>query len=187
MLFRDYLSDNMVARVGLNLINTSTTVNSLSQGVKTTTTDKTSGFALNVGMQHNFTGTDRLEPYMAIDLGIGTGGSSSNVRSEAADSVGNPTTPENSVVTDTKNGGTFAFGLTPSMGFNYFLNQWISVGAEFGYGLWSTSTGDGTTTVTTVTNGGTPSVTTSTSLGGKSMTLGGSSTGSFNLSIFFDR
>ena len=187
LLFRYYLSDNMAARVGLNFSNANSTTYDLTQGFKTTTNLKSSGLGLNLGVQHNFMGTDRLEPYMAVDLGIGTGGSSSNVLSEEADSVGNPITPANSSETDVQDGSTFSFGITPSMGFNYFLNKWFSVGAEFGWGIWSSSTGDGTTTVTTILNGGTPTINTSTSLGGKSMGIGTSGSGLITVSVFFDR
>ena len=91
LMFRDYISDDMAVRIGLNFSNSSSTSYSLGLGSKTTSTTKSTGLGLSVGMQHNFTGTDRLEPYMAIDLGIGTAGGSTDVLTEAADSVGNPT------------------------------------------------------------------------------------------------
>ena len=125
---------------------------------------------------------------MGIDLNLGSGGGSNDVLTIASDSAGNATSPASSSESNTKMGSTFKFGLTPCIGFNYFFTDWFSIGAEFGWGFASSSTGNSTTTMTVI-SGGTTTTTTSTSLGSKASSIGNQSSGAglLNISVFFER
>ncbi len=133
LLLRHYLADDMAVRAGINLAINSASTPSMGGGdsLKASTTN----FAILGGIQKNLGGTDRLNVYGAGDLTIGFG--SAKTETTAG---GNLTT--------VKPGSTFNLGLTGSVGFEYFIAKSWSVGAEFGYGLMMTSTGEGEITTT---------------------------------------
>ena len=175
LLFKHYLSDNMAARVGINF--SSTSAKTADHGDSLTSTVKTSGWGLNLGAQHSFMGTDRLDPYIGADLQIGSEGG----KTEAHDSYTSPGT-----VTDmkTEGGSTFSFGIVPCVGFTYYFTDWFGFGAEFGWGISMSSTGESTST-TTVASGGTTTVTTSKSGTSKANEIGTSGSGMVTVTIGF--
>lgn len=191
LLFRYYASDNMAARLGINFSNASTTTTpSYMPGVsQTTNVTKSSSWGLSLGAQHDFTGSDRITTYLGADLVLGSGGGSSDMLTESIDTNGVVTTGATSFSTDvsTKNGSTFSFGIIPCVGFEYFLNDWFSVGAEFGWGFTSTSVKDGTTTTTSTVGGTTSAPVISTSKGMKSSGLGTIGSGMVTVSVYFEK
>ncbi len=158
LLFRHYISDNMAARVGLNLSTTSNKYSAMNDSIKFNSSS--TSWAISLGVQHDFTGTEKLEPYIGVDLVLG-GGSS---KGDSTWMTGLGTTADTY-----KGGSTFRFGLVPCVGFNYYFTDWFAIGAEFGYGFTSTSTGEGTYT-SSFTSGST--TTTISSKTGKSGTSG---------------
>ena len=130
---------------------------------------------LNIGVQKNMGMTmKRIEPYLAADLTFGIG--KQNI-------TDNTTTVSDTVSHEilTEPGNTTTVGIIANAGFNYFFTDHFAFGAEFGYGLLYSSTGEGGTTITDVT--GNTTVTTKSSTGtSKSFSLSG--TGGLGLIMF---
>jgi hypothetical protein len=184
--FRYAMANNIWARVNLNLTSTSTKFVNTQNGIETT--NKTSGmnYALSIGAQKNFEGTDRLNPYFGVDLSIGNSGGGKTVnRSEVmnADSTFNPSDKNGDYYqTTTKNSKGMSIGLTPVVGFQYFFAQNFAVGGEFGWGFYTGSTKGGETTTE-----GTGITTTTTKNESKSSAggLGTSGSGKITVTVFF--
>ncbi|MFM2048701.1 MAG: hypothetical protein RI955_1249 [Bacteroidota bacterium] len=142
LLFRHYLKDDLALRVGVNFNNLSSKTSQMGyKGDSITASSSSSNWALSLGIQKNFKGTAKLEPYIGADLMLGMGSSSS--KSTTVNSTLGFTTD-----VDTKNGSTGAFRFIPCVGFNYYFTNWLAIGAEFGWGFASSSTKAGTNTTT---------------------------------------
>ena len=132
------------ARFGINRTSKDTLVNKVGSTTGETVTDniKESGFALSLsaGIQH-YRGKGRLRGFYGAEgmLGISKNGSKSY-------EYGNPIAANNPGVRtlkDTK-GMSFSIGIRGFIGAEYFFAPKMSVGAEFGYGISLTTTGQGT-------------------------------------------
>jgi hypothetical protein len=137
-----------------------------------------SGIGLSAGIEKR-KGKTRLQGYYGGELGIWFGGSKDKYTYGNALSTQNPsatsttwsgTTPVGSSsvssrVTDAKAGSTMAIGLRGFIGAEYFILPKMSIGGEFGWGLWFQSTGEGSTTTESFAGG---SVTSNTVKTGKS-------------------
>ncbi len=169
LLYRYYITDEWAARARLDLL--------ISNNKSDFTAADTSGFGehditksnmvnLHLGIQRNFgTSLKRLEPYMAAEIVFGTG--KLNITDNTTDFD-----MSNSVEIKNEPGSTTNIGLVVDAGFNYFFTDHFAVGAEFGYGIQHSSTGEGLVTTTTTT-GNVSTVTTSKSGTSSSFNLGG--------------
>jgi uncharacterized membrane protein (DUF441 family) len=187
--FRYVMANNLWARVNLNVTSLNTKLENTQGGYLTN--NKTSGtnFALSVGAQKNFEGTDRLNPYFGIDLSIGNSGGGKTVnRTEVvnADSTLMPG-DANGDFTEitTKNPKGMAIGLTPVVGFQYFFAQNFAVGAEFGWGFFMNSTKGGETTIETKSGSNTTTNTSTNNSKSSSSGFGTSGSGRITVSVFF--
>ncbi len=146
LLFKHYLKDDVAARIGLSVGTNSTSFTQATftggDSIKNTTSSTT--WAISLGIQKCFKGTDKLETFIGADILIGGGSSKSNSFSQTSSN------PIFNTTTDVTNGSTFKFGFVPCIGMNYFIADWLAVGAEFGWGYISQSIGEGTTTTTVV-------------------------------------
>ena len=137
LLFRQYIADNKAIRASANLntniadLQLDDTTNGMSQFNKSSSYF----FTIAGGLQKSLGDRTRLEPYIGIDAAIGYSRNSSTQRSE----VMNPDkTFQNDmkgdyVETKTTNLNPFNFGLTPLIGFNYYIADGLALGGEFGY------------------------------------------------------
>ncbi|MEY2828366.1 MAG: hypothetical protein RIQ33_224 [Bacteroidota bacterium] len=146
LLFRHYIKDDMAVRLGVNYGSLSSKTSQAGYiGDSITSSSSSSNFNISLGFQKNFKGTAKLEPYIGADLFVGMG--NSKAKSTIVDAgLGSTAT------IDTKNGATNSFGFIPCVGFNYYITNWLAVGAEFGWGFVSNSTAAGTNTTTVVTS-----------------------------------
>jgi hypothetical protein len=137
VLFRKYIADNKAIRASANL---TTNFNDMrlddtTNGMTQFNTSSSYFFTIAGGLQKSLGDRARLEPYIGMDAAIGYSRNSTTQRSE----VMNPDkTFQNDmkgdfVETKTKNLSPFNFGLTPVIGFNYYIADGLALGGEFGY------------------------------------------------------
>ena len=166
--FKYYVADGLAARVGLNFFNLpgngttpgngtivqDSTIGAGGDGLhKTTTIRSGTGWALSLGAQKAFAGSDKLEPYIGGDIWFGnTAAQQTDTKTEVVKAY---TTWKvgDYIQTITIPGSTFNWGLKGVVGFNYWFVENLALGAEFGYGYLSTSTAGVDNTTTTVTGG----------------------------------
>ncbi len=179
LLFRYYLKDDMAARLSLNFTNRnfSTSFTDDSSDVFTSS-NKSSSWAIAIGAQKSFGTIKNIEPYFALDIYVGSG------KSNVSDSE---TVFKNGdfVKTMTEPGSTFSWGVTPSVGFNWFFVDHFAIGAEFGWGISASSTKEGISTYSTK-FGSTTVTTTNRTATSKGTYIGGSGSGMITFSVFFD-
>src|SRR6185295_8553630 len=141
LLFRYYLSDNMALRARLDLLISSDKFDQTDTS-QVEEHDKTSSHmvTLHLGVQKNM-GTDlkRIEPYIAPELVFALGKLNITDNTSITDE-------NNSTQIKTEPGGTMSIGLVLNVGFNYWFTDHLALGAEFGYGLQVSHTGDATVT-----------------------------------------
>lgn len=180
--FRYAMANNIWARVNLNLTSTSANNENTVGGVLNSTKTTGMNYALSIGAQKNFGGTDRLNPYLGLDLSIGNvGGGKTVTRSEVVNA-------DSTLITDDANGDFYqitsknasglSIGLTPVVGFQYFFAKNFAVGGEFGWGFSTSSTKGGETTTE-----GTGITTTTVKNESKSSSGGFGTSGSGNITI----
>lgn len=188
LMFKYLFADDMAARVGIMFGRTGTNkVDTLTPGVKTTTTDGNSNWSLSLGVQKSFGSNAKLVPFVGADLLVGgTNMGTNEVKKEVTATTGG-------TVGDTQDskktyGSKFIFGLVPVVGFDYFFTDHFAFGAEFGYGYKYSSNKEESTVVTntgtsfgiagsTTTGSGTSTNSTS--------TLGTTGTGTISVSVYF--
>ena len=179
LLFRYYMKDNMAARIALNFGNSNlSTEMTDDSGTVTTTSSKSNSWSIAVGGQMSMGSIDKLEPYIGADILVGSG---------KTGATENKTLMTNGDFTEMKvePGSTFSWGIIPCMGFNYFISDHFALGAEFGWGIGASNTGEGVST-TTVKFGSTTVITTTKTPSSKGMTIGGNASGLITISAFFD-
>jgi hypothetical protein len=186
--FKYYIAEGLAARVGFNVTvpgtngtTVSDTVSAVGSGgsvTQQTTTIKSGGTRtqISLGIQKSLGGTDKLDVYTGADLFFGgatamvTDTKIENVRVPASNS-GDKLTDYTQMVTTTpgtwKAGGIggFNMGVNGFVGFQYFIVEKLSLGAEFAYGyVYNSGDNTGGSTVTTgVKNTTTTTTTTNTS------------------------
>lgn len=162
-LARYYVTDKIVARVGLGINNFSakfdTTLSQKSafggtdpafKDKITTTVTKgsrsqtSSGFLLNPGLEYHFAGTDKLDPYVGAQISFGKRGDTTLTTSKDI----SRTLDENSLnlgasktVTKVVTPGGTLFGFAGIVGFNYFFADKFAVGAEYSLGFLNSNVG----------------------------------------------
>jgi len=149
---RFFVLDNLELKADL-LFGTISAKDSPTQDIgngNVTQTTKTNfvGFGLNLGVNYHFSGTERISPYVGVDLGFYTG------------SVSQKITNAGFVTGDSGKGksGLFGLGFNVLTGFNWYIVDGLYLGAEIGLGLAFAKEGKtvnetkigGTTTSTTV-------------------------------------
>ena len=184
LLFRYYLQDDLALRGGLNVTLTNTKFDLISDTSGNEEHDITKGHSvnLNVGVQKNFAQSmKRIEPYITGELTFGIG--KLGIMENTSD-LG----PDFTIKTEVNPGNTTSFGLISNVGFNYFFTDHLAFGAEFGYGLQFSSTGDGTNTTTISQTGQPTQVTTTSTASTKSFSLSGTGgVGLITFSVFFGK
>lgn len=148
ILFHYYLSNTWSLRGQLNISTQSSSQSysdstSIGRPANLSITGSSSSWSIGLGIQHSFEATKRLDPYLALEVYLGTG------KSGKSDSSATATTgAAYSYDATIDPGSTFTFGAGLVFGFNYFITNHIAVGGEFLAGLAINNMGDGTRTVT---------------------------------------
>lgn len=138
--FRRFLTPTTALRLGVGLSMATTSVDSvfdsnLTADLKVTEKAKTSKFGWNIrpGYEMHFAGTNRLSPYVGVELDL-AGQSSKEVTPTG---LLDPTT-DVVYITETKNkskGGFFRVGAGVLAGFDCYITKHLYLGTEFGFGL----------------------------------------------------
>lgn len=206
-----YMKDaNTAYRAKLRIGFGSTTLNNIIQDDASTSTPrgtvtdelKSSGMDITLGGGiQKYRGKGRLRGFYGAEVGLRLGSgkdtysygnafSSTNISpTTTTDWSNNPRTvgPESTRITEDKKGSTFGFNLRGFIGAEYFFAPKMSIGAEYGWGLGLSSTGEGEATVESwdlVANG----VRSTTSKTGKASSFGldvDNASGSIVLSLYF--
>lgn len=148
ILVKHHLTDDRVLRLGVGLksINNtnsredSITLSSGNRALQTIdSTETRSDFAFSVGLEKHFSGTRRLDPYIAGEMVIGRIGSTKlDVDIDETDVTGT-----GKVRRTVQQDGGVNFGLNVIAGFNYFIAERVSLGAEVNLGyVYNSSGGD---------------------------------------------
>jgi hypothetical protein len=184
--FRYRMTNGMTARINANLTMTNTKNESESGGWLSSTTNKSMNVAVALGVQKSFEGTDNLDPYLGIELGVGNvGGGSVIMRNEVTNADSTGLTVGDFSESTTKNASGIGFSLRPLIGFEYFFLPKFSFGAEFGWGLAISSTKGGEVTTETKFNGVTTTTTVELNNVNKSTSIGTSGSGSVMVGVYF--
>lgn len=135
---RKYIKDDVALRVGFNATTNRIKGNkedsiSLGSGNRALQAVDSSysrfDFSVSLGYEKHLKGTKRLDPYVAGELMIGRMGNTKiDVNTDITDVTGTDKTQQ--II---QYDGGFVFGLGAIAGFNYFIAQKFSLGAEFGY------------------------------------------------------
>lgn len=170
---RYFLADDMAARVSLSLQNSSTKdyyyeLANNAGGVGTEI-NKMSMTMISLGAEKHFAGTDKLSPYVGVDLVFGMGGTSAKWDKFDGSSY-------NANVTATVKNPSSMLGLNLVAGTDYYFADNFYLGLELGLGFNSTTEKAGETVVTA---GGTS--TTILSPEAKSSNFGNNFIGNFRL------
>jgi hypothetical protein len=187
--FRYFMADDMAIRLKVGL-GSSTTKSSDMQSiggadVTAERTEKTGfGFALTPGIEKHFAGTDKLSPFFGAELPIGILSGSTVEVSNGDNAAGTATGTGDAYKSET--GSQFNIGLRLVLGADYYFTDAIYLGVEGGLGIFSmTSTGEGTTSMTTGNAGGAPVTVEGKSLKSSSSDLFGASAGTLRLGYKF--
>jgi len=122
-------------------------------------TIKRSAFALQLGAEYHFLGTQKLSPYAAFGFNIAKGKSETSW--DKYDGTG-----YNIAVASEQTGGYMGFGAQLGLGMDFYFVENVYVGLELGLGI-NAFTHDDRVGVTTVTMGGSSTTTTIESAGYK--------------------
>ena len=189
---RKYLKDDVALRLGLSInsnrvkqnLEDSITIGSGNKALQAIDSSYTRfDFSIIAGYEKHVKGTRRLDPYFGGELMIGRMG---NTKIDVTTDVTDVTGTDKTQYILQYDGG-FMFGLSAIAGFNYFIAQKFSLGAEFGLGYqYAKSGGDWSeSTVNTPVSGAQSS---QFNLGKSSLsesTIGVSTSGTIALSYFF--
>ena len=135
--FRYFLNQNMALRAGLNFSSFKNQrdfySNNDGTGETGTYTTSSNSFNFSAGYEYHFASTNRLSPYVAIDLNFGTG-----TQKEEGDNANQYNYISNYSYTENTN--SISFGTTLSTGLDFYVAENLFVGVEFGYRVrWSTT------------------------------------------------
>ena|SRR6218665_627070 len=154
---RYFVADNIAVRLSLGINNASTTDNYYeneqdNSGAAGTYETSNNSWNLGLGAEYHFTGTDKLSPYVGLDILLGGG----KVSSEGASSDGTGYVADYSETAEAK---TSKIGVNLVAGTDYYFAENFYIGFELGWGFSSTTWKEGTsettfggTTVKNVTN-----------------------------------
>ena len=151
---RYFVADNIAVRLTLGINSTTTTDNFYeneqdNSGAAGTYETKNGNWNLGLGAEYHFTGTDKLSPYVGLDILLGGGKNTT----DGANSDGTSYVADYSENSEFKNSG---FGVNLVAGTDYYFAENLYVGFELGWGWMSMTDKEGTSSVTsggvTVTN-----------------------------------
>ena len=165
--YRASLGLNFGTVTSKTLVNDVTSTSTPPAQVTNEVKNSSNNITLGVGMEKR-RGNTRLQGYYGGMLLINLGGS------KTTNTYGNAFSATNtgSRVTSNKVGGTFGLGVSGFIGAEYFIAPKLSIGAEYGWGLSFSSTGEGEVVTETYTTSLT--TTTTKTAGGSSFGLGNS-------------
>jgi len=144
-------------------------------------TESSTAITLGGGLQY-YRGKGRLRGYYGYEglIGLGSGPNKKNTYGNALDA-----SSEGSRVTEEKTGMSLGLGARGFVGAEYFFAPKMSVGAEFGWGLGYSMTGEGESTTESFDGTSVKSTTVKTG-GASNFNMGvDNAGGSINLSIYF--
>jgi len=142
---RMFLSESMALRLGLDLNSYSETQNAVfNPGTSSEIVEETKNsffvFGLHGGIEMHMPGTDRLSPYYGAELGFSMKSASTDITNQGG--VEKKTLSCTGIWGDNTNAGYTRFGLNLFVGTDYYIAKHFYIGAEFGFGLQSTSNKD---------------------------------------------
>jgi hypothetical protein len=193
LFMRYYLQEDVAVRIGFGL----TSVNKIYQSVDSVSTtlvewDSTysrTDFYISPGFEKHMYASQRLDPYIGASINAGKiGRAKMKGVTMVTDTSGTSSGTDQYEVNGTQDGG-FLFGVNLVTGFNYFISERLSLGAEYSWGYNVVRTGGNWTQIATNTpvNG----TTTSNKQQGAFLTtlsnLGVNSTAGITLSYFFGK
>jgi len=143
---RYFVADNIAVRLTLGINNSSTTDNYYENeqdntGATGTYESANNAWNLGLGAEYHFAGTDKLSPYVGLDILLGGG----KVTSDGANSDGNTYVADYSETAEAK---TSALGVNLVAGTDYYFAENFYLGFELGWGFSSMTQKEGTSEVT---------------------------------------
>ena len=136
-----YLKDDLVARLGLGFtVNSASRETADSVGLSQIRTDSSaSRFFINIsgGIEKHLSGTKRLDPYVFSQLDLTFIGKQKLDINSSTSSKAGASRSERAIKAD----GGIAFGIAAGGGFNYFLAEKFSIGAELALQITYSSVG----------------------------------------------
>lgn len=131
LMLKSYGSETSAMRLGVNLSygSTKTTAkgDTTSSGTQFYSTSSSLTIGVAPGIEKHMGGTDRLSPYMGVELPIAYKMTSDKVERAVGADVQNVTTKGT--------GGYFSIGVNALAGVNYYLSKGLYCGAELGFGV----------------------------------------------------
>lgn len=152
-MFKYMIADDMAARVGLNfgaipgkgkIVSDTADFSGGNRAQQTTTITTGTAWKLNLGVQKSMKGTDKLDPYMAIDLLFGgnAGLGKSVSTTDYLKAFGDRAAGDFTKITTT-NTKSMIWGVSAVAGMNYFIADHLSLGVELGWGFMNTTSKGG--------------------------------------------
>lgn len=176
--FRYFATENIAGRLGIQYNSSKTVTNHYGIGTDGfesadslgTEMDKSSMTWISIGGSYHFSQLERLSPYVALDVMIGMGSSSS----EWTDFDGTGYSDGDAATIDSKTSG---LGVGIGAGFDYYFAENVFIGAELGLTYMSSKDKGGEATFTS----GSTSTTITMHPSGNSSTFGNSATAAIRL------
>jgi hypothetical protein len=193
IFMRYYAKEDVAIRVGFGL----TSINKKYQSVDSVSTklvewDSTfsrTDIYISPGFEKHLYASARLDPYVGVNVNMGmVGQAKMKGVTMVTDTTGNSSGTDQYEVNGTQDGG-FLFGVNLMTGFNYFVSERLSVGAEYSWGYNVLRTGGNWTQISTYTpvNGNTTSNKEEGAMLTTLSNLGVNSTAGITLSYFFGK
>lgn len=143
--FRYFLQDQIALRVGFNYTQSTETTKIYEANPGSGdgfAKDKSSLFALNLGIEKHLTGTGRLSTYVGGDLSFQAIGASSKWENTAdGTNYADGAAYKAKGVNGAGDRGSFGFGLRAVTGADYYFVEKVYLGAELGWGFIATKEG----------------------------------------------
>ena len=155
LFMRYYVKDDLALRFGLGL----TSINEQYQSVDSVSTalvewDSTysrTDFYISPGFEKHLYASERLDPYVGANISIGkVGQAKMRGITLITDTSGTSSGTDQYEINGTQDGG-FLFGINLITGFNYFISERLSIGAEYRWGYNVFRTGGNWAQISTVT------------------------------------
>ncbi|MEM9024319.1 MAG: outer membrane beta-barrel protein, partial [Bacteroidota bacterium] len=145
---RYFYRDNWAVRLGFGLNSNSrdnSSVDSLGNSqVSVDSTISKTDIYISPGFEYHLVGSRRLDPYIGVTATLGLLGSTNvDISRATTDTTGVAT-----LVVDSTRGGGSALGINIITGFNFFVSERLSIGAEYSFGYnWLREGGDYTSNI----------------------------------------
>lgn len=127
--YRYFLQDNLCIRSSLFMGGKRNSVNSDTTGGVPMTKNKTGNFDFSIrpGIEKHFQGTNKLSPYMGVELFLGFTKTKNNNESLWSDNE--------TIQTSLTKTNSATFGSNIFMGTDYYISEHLFLGAELGFGF----------------------------------------------------